>query len=146
MATNAIPSLTEAGFITNKNVQMGKLFGYFMAADYSQSTIFKDRVTSLKYILAQYTSPNGCAEAIKSELATLYGRYFDSVTVYVEQEDKGKGIVNLNIEIVCKDSEPYKEYRLSREIQTKEGNMVEFESGLDQLYNYYKGQEDYETK
>ena len=137
--SNAIPSLSSDGFITNKNLQMTKLFGYFMAADYSQSTFFKHRVMSLKYVLAQYPKPADAALGIKTALTTLYSKYYDKVTVYVEQEDNGGGIVKLHIDIQCIDREPYKEYNLYKEIKTKDGNMVEYENSLDKLYNYYMG-------
>lgn len=136
---NVIPSLTEVGYISNKNLQMGKLFGYFMAADKSQSSLLPNRTQSLKAILAENLNPSSCASAIESALKNLYGSYFDRVIVYIDQEDKDGGIVNLNIDILCRDNDG-SEYRLSREIKTKEGNMVEFESSLDLLYNYYKGQ------
>lgn len=136
---NVIPSLTEVGYIDNKNLQMGKLFGYFMAADKSQSSLIPYRTQSLKAILAENLNPSSCASAIEAALKNLYGTYFDRVIVYVDQEDKDGGIVNLNIDILCRDNDG-KEYRLSREIKTKEGNMVEFESSLDLLYDYYKGQ------
>lgn len=139
MATNTIPSLSSDGFITNKNMQMARLFSYFMAADYSQSTFFKDKVQSLKYLLAKYNKPASAANAIRASLAALYTNYFDKVNVYVDQEDTERGIVKLYIDIYCVDSNPYKEYRLSKEIKTKDGNMVEFENSLDILYQYYKG-------
>ena len=140
MPTNTIPSLSTDGFITNKNMQMTRLFSYFMAADYSQSTFFKDKVQSLKYILAKNPKPFAAATAIRSSLAELYTKYYDKVNIYVDQEDTDKGIVKLNIDIFCVDNNPYKEYRLSREIKTKDGNMVEFENSLDILYDYYKGE------
>ena len=136
---NAIPSLSTDGFITNKNLQMTKLFGYFMAADYSQSTFFKGKVHSLKYILAQYPNPGSAAMAIQTSLKNLYGNYYDKVNAYVEQQDTGGGIVKLMIDVQCIDSNPYKQYNLYKEIKTKDGNMVEYENSLDILYNYYQG-------
>ena len=136
---NAVPSLSSDGFITNKNLQMTKLFGYFMAADYSQSTFFKDSVYSLKYILAQYTNPATAAVAIETALKELYKKYYDKVTVFVDQQDNGGGIVKLMIDVQCIDNNPYKQYNLYKEIKTKDGNMVEYENSLDILYNYYQG-------
>lgn len=141
MISNAIPSLTEVGYIENKNVQMTKLFGYFMAADYSQCSLLRGGSASLKHILAKYPDPDECATGIKGALENLYGSYFDRVTVYVESEELANNVVNLTIEVICTDNDDGKQYKLSREIKTKEGNMIEFEKQLDSLYDYYKGQQ-----
>lgn len=136
--TNKIPSLTEAGYIDNKNLQLAKLFGYFMAADYSQSNVFRGGIQSLKYLLGKHLSPSGLGLAIKNSLKALYAPYFDNVYVEVSQEHLKNNIVNIHIDVLCVDDN--KEYQLSREIKTKEGNMVEFENSLDELYQYYKGE------
>ena len=135
--TNTIPSLTEAGYIDNKNFQLAKLFGYFMAADYSQSNTFQGRINSLKYLLGKNLSPTSLNNAIKSSLKDLYGPYFDNVYVEVSEEELPNNIVNLHVDVLCIDGG--KEYQLSREIKAKEGNMIDFEESLDELYNYYKG-------
>lgn len=135
--TNQLPSLSEVGFISNKNLIMSKLFGYFMASEYSQSNTFYGSICSLKYLIAENTDPSSLATAIENTLTGMYSKYFDKVTVQVDQEEQSNNIVHINIGIRASDSNPFKEYYLYKEIKTKEGNMVEFESQLDTLYNLY---------
>lgn len=135
--TNAIPSLTETGFITNKNLQMSKLFSYFMASDYSQSNLFHGSIASLKYLLAQNTDPRDFVTSLESTLNRLYSNYFEKVETIVDTEETEGGIVNVYIDIKCTDNDG--EYYLRREIATKEGNMVEFEKSMDELYEVYGG-------
>lgn len=136
--TNALPSLTEAGFITNKNLILTKLFGYFLASEYSQSNVFIGKINSLKYILGMNLAPAMFTTAVETSLNKLYAPYFDSVKVITERNDTGGGIVNVYINVICTDGD--KTYDLSKEVKIKDGNMVEFENNLDALYDYYKGE------
>lgn len=138
MADNALPTLTEAGFITNKNLILAKLFGYFMASDYSQSNLFRGSIKSLKYILGMNLSPGQFSAAVQNALQTLYEPYFESVKVVVEQTNEDRGMVNCYINVICTDNN--KTYDLSQTVKIKDGNMTEFENNLDRLYEYYTGE------
>lgn len=133
----AIPSLTAVGYITNKNLQMSKLFSYFLASDYLQSNIFKDRIKSLKYLLTRSSKPDILRQDLETTLKELYEPYYDRVQVQVDQEDLPNNIVNLSIGI--RATYDNVDYFLYKEIKTKEGDMVEFEKQLDELYEIYGG-------
>lgn len=133
----AIPSLTSVGYITNKNLQMTKLFSYFLASDYLQSNVFKGEIKSLKYLLTRSSRPDILRQDLETTLSALYEPYYDNVIVQVDQEDLPNNIVNLSIGI--KATYDGKDYFLYKEIKTKEGDMVEFEKQLDELYEIYGG-------
>lgn len=132
-----LPTLSDAGFVTNKNMQMSKLFAYFMASEYSQSNAFYGYVSSLKHIIATKESISDIKDGIQEALQKMYRKYYDIVKVIVDEETTDGIRYTLSISIECRDEGSAQRYHLYKEIKTKEGNMIEFENQLDELYQYY---------
>lgn len=78
MATTRIkksPSLSTMGWISTVEEDINKAFDWFVASEYSQTTLFKGKVLSLPYIISQYsTKPNQLTKAIAEALEDLYQR------------------------------------------------------------------------
>lgn len=138
---SAIPTLTVDGFVTNKHIQMFKLFEYFLASDYSQSNIYYGEIASLKYILA--TNPIGeLQRSIENALSKLYQAYFDKATINTWVEEEGARY-HIYIDILAEDNN--KTYSLAKEVKASKGNIENYEKLLDELWEEYNKKETYDT-
>lgn len=132
--TPVIPTLTVDGWDTTPLSQMSKLWEYYQASDYSQSNIFRGKITSLKYTLQTETNPERLSDAIKSDIERLYGEFFEKVTPIIEVKEMGDGIVNINIDVTCVRN--FEEYKLTRAIRGRKSGIIEFETKLIEKYRY----------
>jgi len=113
-----LPTLTISGFVFDKNIIMKKLFEYFITSDYSQSTLYYGKITSLKYCISENRGDTtAIAGSIRFNLQVMYSRYFENVEVMVtprtDYTEAGKNIINFYIDIDATD-EDGNEYSLSR--------------------------------
>lgn len=94
------PMLSSANWLTDPQQQMSEIFFMSLKTNYSQSNVFKDRVSSLQYLTTLYaTDPDTlCLEGRKMYLE-LYGRYFDGVDVAFELNsgDASKATFNFSV-------------------------------------------------
>lgn len=133
---SAIPSLTLDGWIENKNLQMTKLWEYFLASEYSQSNIFFGDISSLKYILATSDPKYNLITNLESTLTKLYQRYFDKAIADVGIDANSElNKYKVYITVTCNDSG--KDYRLAKELTYSNGKIEKFEELLDNLYSQY---------
>ena len=132
---SCVPSLTQDGFLTNKRTQMYKIWEYFLTADYSQSTIFRGEVKSFRYLLA--TCKIGeLKEKLEENIKSLFNAYFDTTRVNVSVvTNTDTNTQYCRIAVVCKDSDTT--YSLYQEIQSTAGEIDNYETLLDELYEQY---------
>ncbi len=131
-----IPTLTLDGFVNNKNAQMGKLFEYFLASDYSQSNVFYRDISSLKYLITEYKDSQELKREIENTLSKLYKRHFDNVSVLVEvKESELSSTTELLINITADNDG--KQYYLAKDIKQSNGEIDNYESMLDELHEEY---------
>ncbi|MGE3592509.1 MAG: hypothetical protein AB7G52_08465 [Arcobacter sp.] len=131
-----IPTLTLDGFVNNKNAQMGKLFEYFLASDYSQSNVFYRDISSLKYLITEYKDSQELKRVIENTLSKLYKRHFDNVSVLVEvKESELSSTTELLINITADNDG--KQYYLAKDIKQSNGEIDNYESMLDELHEEY---------
>lgn len=134
--TGTIPTLTLDGFVNNKNAQMGKLFEYFLASDYSQSNVFYRDISSLKYLVTEYKDSQELKREIENTLSKLYKRHFDNVSVLVEvKESELSSTTELLINITADNDG--KQYYLAKDIKQSNGEIDNYESMLDELHEEY---------
>lgn len=132
---SCVPSLTQDGFLTNKRTQMYKIWEYFLTSDYSQSTTFRGNVKSFRYLLATYT-PDELKEKLESNIKDLFDAYFDSTQVIVNVlTDSNTNTQYCKIGVVCTDEK--KKYQLYTEIKSTAGEIDNYETMLDELYEQY---------
>lgn len=88
-----IPTLSSQGWISTTEDIINKLFDWFIASEYSQTTLFKGNVISLPYLIQDYgTQPDRLCEAVSSALEELYSRTFDRCVSTVEyRNNTGEG-------------------------------------------------------
>ena len=119
------PSLSTMGWISTVEEDINKAFDWFVASEYSQSTLFKGSVLSLPYIIAQYsTQPDRLCKGVSDSLEELYRRrgygcaatstYRDSAT-----SDAGFDIV-LNVIITHENTE----YPLGRTLRVLDNKII----------------------
>lgn len=83
-----LPVLGGEGWVTDTTNKISILMAQALVADYSQTTIYADTITSIPYIVAQYqTDPLNMAIKLEDTLTTYYKRYFTQVTVTVTYDD-----------------------------------------------------------
>ena len=81
---NVLPVLGAKEWSSDPIDIMTTLFVNAVLANKSQSTIFKDKIISLPYIIATSSHmPSELCSEIKRELGILYSRYFSRVEVIV---------------------------------------------------------------
>lgn len=100
-----LPVLGGEGWVTDTANQISILMAQALVADYSQTTIYADSVTSIPYIVAQYqTDPLNMAIKLEDALMTYYKRYFTQVTVTVTYDDTPGITYPLYISIIVVDN------------------------------------------
>lgn len=104
--TTPYPNL-DAWTITLESKVSSMLLDYF-TTNYDQSTVFTGKIISFLYTVSEYNhNPVGCADAVRADLATLCGRYFQDSEVMVDYIDdpSGNGKYDLDIRIEVKDKD-----------------------------------------
>jgi hypothetical protein len=122
-----IPHLSSEGWIDNDRVKMTKLYEYFLASQFSQSTTFKGEVASLKYLLNQYKDSETLKAKIITTLTTLYQRYFKAVTVIVEineSEESSKSVLVVDIDAINEDDVTF---NLNKSVEYKDNVILNFD-------------------
>lgn len=141
---STVPSLTLDGFITNKNIIVAKLWSYYLTSDHSQSTTFRGLVQSLKYDLLSSDIDHMLSKNIEKSLEELYGNYFDKAKAdVIVKTDKGTNTQYASISLTLTDIDDKnnsKKYYLSKEIESTNGEIKNFEKLLDELYEEYNNQ------
>ena len=117
-----IPSLSPEGWVKNKYdiIELG--FKHFLASDQNQSNLFKDKVSSLKYIAAMYTTDEELRTGIIDGLESLFESYFDLVEIQVDIKDAGS-YVKVFITGTLTDKTG-KTYNLERNIGIKNNQIL----------------------
>ena len=129
---SVLPSLSDEGFITNKEVIRAKLFKYFLASNYSQSNTFYGDISSLNYIIATNTPNDKMRADLETTLIKLYGRYFDSVDFNVNIETDNTDVAKIYIDGTLQDGT--KTYNLSKTVAIQGSTITNFENLLDEYY------------
>lgn len=136
MEKNSIPTLSVDGWTSNKNAQMGKLFEYFLASEYSQSNTFYGGISSLKYILANYNESFEISEEIKKSLIKLYENYYDSLDVsVVVDEESSESSIDFAINIIA--TYEGERFVLAKDIKESNGSVVNFDEILYDIHQTY---------
>lgn len=131
-----LPMLNRNGWIENKEIVIDKLFEHFLASEYSQTNLLYGEVASLKFILASSANIDSIRHDIISALNTLFSKYFDTVSVYVNvvsDEKTGTNIFNISMEIKD-DGETYTLYKA---VETRLGKITKFNQEQEALYESY---------
>lgn len=131
-----LPMLNRNGWIENKEIVIDKLFEHFLASEYSQTNLLYGEVASLKFILASSANVDTIRHDIISALNTLFSKYFDTVSVYVNvvsDEKAGTNIFNISMEIKD-DGETYTLYKA---VETRLGKITKFNQEQEALYESY---------
>lgn len=139
---STLPSLTDEGFISNKNIMLGKLFQYFLASNYSQSNTFFGDISSLSYILANNVPDNKMKADIETTLVKLYSRYFDKADFVVTIEDNYTDVAPVYIEGVLVDNGIT--YTLSKVLSIQGTTILNYENLLDEYYSEVNNEGSYD--
>ena len=103
----ALPTMSIFGVATDPDIIAEKLFLYFLTSEYSQTVSFYGKISSLKFLLTQFTTrPKELESEVRDSLIELYKKYFKSVDVEVEvisdgTNSKTSNTLKLIIDITC---------------------------------------------
>ena len=140
MATNTIyyPSLSEDGWVRDSLQKADYLFGDFFVANYSQTVIYPGKVSSLPYIIQQYSGdPNSTAEALEKQLIEYFSEYFPNVECQVTYPTgQASSRVFLNIVLAFQDPNTGAMVSITKVATLQDSKVVNIEN----LNNY--GSED----
>lgn len=111
-----LPSLSEDGWVMTDQRQAEYIFSHFFLSDYSQTYIYRDKITSFAWILAE---GNGDMTKIgvmtQSRLSTYFSRYFHNVEVETEMLPDPNNPSEYSIKIYLSfDGKDGKNYNLGR--------------------------------
>jgi len=103
MDNRQVPSLSTENFISEPLIKLDTLYSYFLASDYSQSSIYTKNITSLKHLFEEHSSDNSALiDSTNDALKTYLLRYFDEVDINVSI-DVEIGSLNIAIKVVDRD-------------------------------------------
>ncbi len=97
------PSLSSHSWTESPVITADMLMSDFIAAEYSQTYIYKDTVSSLPYIMQETNGePEKTASMIQKTLETYFNRYFTGVIVETNvmdnTENDGKDSVSIYLQ------------------------------------------------
>jgi len=130
---NVLPLLSVDGFVTSKDVLMVKLYEHFKASDKSQSSVFKDEVVSLKYIINNSKDDVDIKTDLEKSLSTLYGNYFKSVAVIVTIDNVGSS-KNIGVDIQVVDYDTLT-YALSLSVNVVNNNLGNYNTQQELIWS-----------
>ena len=131
---STLPTLSLDGYLTNKHLLISKLWIYYLASNKSQSNTFS--IHSFKYDLSTSTVDRSLASTIENSLSSLFGAYFDKVAADVDvKTDSGTNTQYCKIALTLTDDD--KKYYLYKELESKNGEITNYFTQLDDLYEEY---------
>lgn len=122
-------SLTEAGWVISSEIMADSMFSHFFATDYSQSNIYLGNITSFAWIVQNNLNDmTGLIAAVRSSLTTYFSRYFQNVTVEVQEKldltDSSKVGITIYVAFTDNAGKTYNLARLVRDIGSKTSSIV----------------------
>ena len=121
MASNILPTLSTAGWVTAITEKADRLLAYFFEADVEQSALYKDKVYSLPNIIKDYSGDAfAITNKVREALSLYLYNYFDAVDVQSEHDIVDNKI---NIKIYANLVENGKEYSLGKLVVLADNNI-----------------------
>lgn len=112
----AVPTLSTAGFLEDPAQKLDKILSYFFVADKSQSNVHDGLVSSLPYIIKEYShNVNQLVNETQNAIIRMLNASFDECTVTVRVEDSKENGNEYNMFVeatVISDRKDYTLYRL----------------------------------
>jgi hypothetical protein len=105
------------------------MFAHFFATDYSQTEIYPGNISSFAWIIQNNLNDiSSLISAVRTTLTSYFTRYFQSVTVEVNQKDElddpSKVGLTIYIGFTDRQGKTYNLARLVRDIGSKTSSIV----------------------
>lgn len=100
--STVMPELGSGGWVTDPKAMLTLGFSHVIESDYSQSTIYQGKISSIAYIVAAHQNdPYQLKSEMEQLFDTYYGRYFNTVSTNVQviNGDHPEGVYDLAIDI-----------------------------------------------
>lgn len=124
--SQVIPSLSQAGFISDLPSMVDRMLSYYLTSEYSQSNLFNGRVISLQRQMQAYQhDDNLLRNSVRDELTEYFAGICDIPSVDVttdkpNEQDPSRINVTVSV-VVTKDG---KSYSVGRLIETKDSIIL----------------------
>jgi len=124
--TQAIPTLSTAGFVTDIPTMIDRMFSYYLTSEYSQSNLFQGKILSLqKQIQAYQHDRNLLITNVRDELEGYFNSVADSTTVKVSLDDPNPDDPNrINITLEAMVVKNNKAYSVGKLIETQDSKIL----------------------
>lgn len=118
MTTNIIPvpTLSYSGWVKSTAEKADYIFSHFYLSERSQTYIYRDKVSSLQWIIQNKQGDmTGTCQLIRETLGSYFGRYFKNVSIEVtfKEDPPNSGKVAIRMFIALIDDEGI-EFNLTR--------------------------------
>lgn len=95
-----VPCIGTLGWVRDSANKFDLLMSHFMLSDYNQTYVYKGKVTSLPRIMELHgNNANRVIEDLKQGLKSYLGRYYDSVSVEVENSNPDDPSINATLSV-----------------------------------------------
>lgn len=122
MPSNILPTLSISGWVTTISEKADRLLAYFFEADGLQSSLYRDKVYSLPYIIKNFSGDaHAITQEVQSQLSMYLRGYFDNVEIQSDYEIDENGKVN--IKIYARLTEKGKDYSLGKLVVLADNNI-----------------------
>lgn len=106
------PSLSPEAWVTSPNSIADIMFAHFVVANYSQTLVYLEQVSSLPWLIQKYQDDiTQMASSIQAQLNTYYGRVFQQVSTEVTGEqdanNPNKYLLRIYISFTGDDGQTY---------------------------------------
>lgn len=124
--TQAVPTLSTAGFVTDMPTMIDRMFSYYLTSDYSQSNLFQGKILSLqKQVQAYQHDRTMLVNNIREELEGYFNSVADSTTVRVSIDDPNPDDPNrINITLEAMVVKGGKAYSVGKLIETQDSKIL----------------------
>lgn len=125
--TQAVATLSLAGFVTDMPTMIDRMFSYYLTSDYSQSNIFNGKILSLQRQIQAYQHDRMLLiNNIREELEGYFNSVADSSTIKVTLEDPNPDDPNrLNITLAAMVVKNGKAYSVGKLIETQDSKILQ---------------------
>ncbi len=130
-----VPTLSTSGWVADLAPKIDTLLAHFISTDYEQSNVYRDSITSLQYIVEQYSGdPLGTGEAIAQAAQRYLGRYYENVVCdarwTLEDEKESQTTVKITLSLnFTEDGKSYTANRLLTYFNGKFKSIVTVNNG-----------------
>lgn len=130
-----VPSLDGSGYINDPNIKVDTLFANYAATQYSQTILFRDKISSFSKDIQQCSQQwDKLPDFVKRSLDRLFTAYFDQVDLEVQLDEASMDANNASFKLnisgtVVQDSNQYELAKVMQVTNSRFASVTDFNLG-----------------